>query len=862
MTRVRILIITGIAVPVVGVLIGLVTGPASSENHWPGWFNLLRSHPWPSLLFLTAVAVGLASLATLPEKRELSLADASDKLADAVEVDWTYEVQWRRIFDPYPLRVKWVPADPTLVVPWASLIELAESRPGKSSEEKPGLTTGPARLANKKGAIAGLLGQVPTGRLVVLGDKGTGKTILLVRLVLDLLSRRQPGDPVPILLPLASWNPIEQDLQTWIINWLITDRSGLAGLASVGKRVTLAKALVEAGRIIPVLDGLDEIPEKVRGTTIAKINDWMKPGQGLILAARTHEYRTAVHPSGGAPVLLTGAAGIELQPLSVREVTKYLKDSDGAGGTSGRWDSLIEAFMSDHPPPAARALNTPLMAALARVAYNPRPGENVAAISLSPSELLDLIRFPDVKAIEDHLYDRFVAESYRRHPDSDHPSRRYHWRPEQAQRWLTYIAQNLEYRQDGSTDIAWWRFPTAAPKLLVGAVLGVIVATVSGIGYSYEGFGFGIVMGILVGIAARQWLPAGKTGLVSGLAGGVAGGLVSSLISLTVIYQGSAGDVPRLLPGGMAIGICMSVMAGVIPSFMAAFAGGLAVNFYENDIMFAYIRNSVGSFKHLLNAIGFFLLALLFVKILARNAPTKGIHWSPTLLSYGLFGAIVIIVLALLQAGLAAAIAVGIAGIVAAGLLAWFGDSVTTDLEGATNPETVLKRDRTAFIVSCLGLGIALGITVGLSTTVGIGPNGHPLGPQFGTRTGLTAAIIAGLIFGFIQSTWASFVTVRFYLALTRRLPWRLITFLKDAHSSRGVLRQVGAVYQFRHVEVQRRLARSVTAGYDKSPRRGKSLWSGGRLTLTTWLKGSSRSLTQALGSALRRIRTDAERRG
>ena len=37
-------------------------------------------------------------------------------------------------------------------------------------------------------------------------------------------------------------------------------------------------------------------------------------------------------------------------------------------------------------------------------------------------------------------------------------------------------------------------------------------------------------------------------------------------------------------------------------------------------------------------------------------------------------------------------------------------------------------------------------------------------------------------------------------------LPWPLMAFLADAHQ-RGVLRQTGATYQFRHLEPQRRLA-------------------------------------------------------
>jgi hypothetical protein len=42
-------------------------------------------------------------------------------------------------------------------------------------------------------------------------------------------------------------------------------------------------------------------------------------------------------------------------------------------------------------------------------------------------------------------------------------------------------------------------------------------------------------------------------------------------------------------------------------------------------------------------------------------------------------------------------------------------------------------------------------------------------------------------------------------------LPWRLVSFLQDAHR-RGVLRQAGAVYQFRHIELQHRLATRIEA--------------------------------------------------
>jgi hypothetical protein len=38
------------------------------------------------------------------------------------------------------------------------------------------------------------------------------------------------------------------------------------------------------------------------------------------------------------------------------------------------------------------------------------------------------------------------------------------------------------------------------------------------------------------------------------------------------------------------------------------------------------------------------------------------------------------------------------------------------------------------------------------------------------------------------------------------------MAFLTDAHQVRGVLRQVGPVHQFRHIDLQRRLARHTEA--------------------------------------------------
>ncbi len=79
-------------------------------------------------------------------------------------------------------------------------------------------------------------------------------------------------------------------------------------------------------------------------------------------------------------------------------------------------------------------------------------------------------------------------------------------------------------------------------------------------------------------------------------------------------------------------------------------------------------------------------------------------------------------------------------------------------------------------------------------------------GIVIGVMAGVAAWVCFGVIASFAASVWPYYVLTRTWLVLRRQLPWQLMDFLADAHR-RGVLRQAGAVYQFRHIELQHRLA-------------------------------------------------------
>jgi len=91
------------------------------------------------------------------------------------------------------------------------------------------------------------------------------------------------------------------------------------------------------------------------------------------------------------------------------------------------------------------------------------------------------------------------------------------------------------------------------------------------------------------------------------------------------------------------------------------------------------------------------------------------------------------------------------------------------------------------------------------------------LGPAYGVTFGLAVGCV-----GLLSRAWGFYAVSRIWLALRGDQPWRLMRFLEDAHR-RGVLRQSGAMYQFRHARVQDHLAHADPTDNLARPSRERS---------------------------------------
>ncbi|MFJ7201361.1 MULTISPECIES: helix-turn-helix domain-containing protein [unclassified Streptomyces] len=680
----------------------------------------------------------------LPLPVHSELATAAIELAWEIRRRWQREEEHRRVHDPFPLPVRWRDAPESLTDHSENIQRLP-----------PGATPDRMDLSGDLGSVAEVYRRIGSGRLVVLGRAGSGKSILTIRFVLDQLEAREPHDRVPVIFSIGSWDPSAVALRDWLIDRLVRDHPHLTRRAPGGS--TLAAALVDADLVLPVLDGFDEIAEGLRSTALEVLNSTSLP---LVLTSRRGEFAEAVQRTN-AP--LVWAAGLELIDLTLDDLSAYLPRTSRPvprddGGNSAVWTPVLNrlrARRSGASTPLARVLSTPLMIILARTMYSEAPCRN-------PAELLDAERFPDENSLEEHLLAGFVPTVYRRRvAERSAAGRRERNRdPERAERWLGYLAHHLARLDREQQDLAWWRIGDSLR--LSTRLLSVVVSSALCVAFA-EWFVNVINLPFPVDEAL---LLGGSMGAVAGLAFGC----VHAILARFGTTAFEPAHVRLRLPGA-GTGIGRRPVRAFVARFGAVLLGGFVMG--------------VGC------ACALALQRRLFYGIpLANELVIKGtlINMLVLGLIFGAGAGVVFGIMAALEAPLDVTSAATPAGLLAA------------------NRATVLRQ--VLVLVPMLTLAIAVGghLITGLLDGI-LGTLG------WNVADGLVIGAVGGIggtcSYALSFTAWGRWLVLsRVWLPLTGKLPWDTVAFLDDAYR-RGVLRQTGAVYQFRHVRLQHHLARS-----------------------------------------------------
>lgn len=630
---------------------------------------------------------------------------ATEALAVAVRGQWEAEERLRRIHDPFPLTTRWDLAPDHLMDHWQSIW----GTPDRDTA---------IPLDGSGDQLVATFRKVPSGRLVLLGRAGAGKTIIASRFVLALLADRRPADPVPVIFSLGSWDPIETAFRDWLVDQLAITYPFLGKPDHTG--ATLAARLLAANRVLPVLDGFDEITAGLRGHAIRALNVGLRVGDRLLLTSRPDEYQAALAESD----VLTAAAVVRVGDLTVEDVARYLPwtTRKSADGTITKWHPVLERIAEPADPAAAAlaaVLTTPLMVTLARTMFSDTAADPAVLLRDQPET-------GRIAHLENLLLTGFLPAVY----ENEKP----------PERWLRFLARHLAAA--GTYDLAWWQLVRSVPRTVIGVVAGLAVSV-----------GVWLVVAAMVLLA--NWSREVLTAIaVAGLVFGLAVGLVSGIF---IGMEQSRRPAPSRLRLRIRLDRFSRELRSMVPWRIYVWlsgwtTGGLVFGVAAGLVIGSTASAGIAAFAGLLIGLGLWGVGLLVLSLAAPLEPTEAVS-SRQLLAVDRAAA-------LRQAATIGAGGATVLWLVIAMFYApVFNESFTTAL-GSVWPVTV---------------------------------------PASG--------VVGGGMWIVVYTAWGRWLIARSWLALRGKLPWRLPTFLDDAHR-RGVLRQVGGVYQFRHGRLQDHLSR------------------------------------------------------
>ncbi len=345
-------------------------------------------HNWVAAQWVTSEAV-----APVREPPRTAVPDAARanllRLLERIEHDWIKGVLEASLHHRAWLELGLDWRDEAVALPWDRIV-VAPDRP--------------IRTLDRSDSIAAVFAAAQR-TLLVLGEPGAGKTTTLLELARDLAARARgaPEEPVPVVLALTTWSGGNRDFGAWLVTEL--------GLRyQVPKR--LAQTWLDDGRLVLLLDGLDEVGEAHRAACVEAINAFAaeRPPPGLAVTCRLAEY-------GALPVKLRLRAAISLQPLTAEQVERHF----AAAGPG--LESLRRALREDG---ALRELaRTPLMLSVMALAWRDAPVADAAAASSEERRR--------------QVFEAYVQAALHRRGKAagEHP-------PERTRHWLGWLAGRMK----------------------------------------------------------------------------------------------------------------------------------------------------------------------------------------------------------------------------------------------------------------------------------------------------------------------------------------------------------------------------------------------------------------------------------
>lgn len=247
------------------------------------------------------------------------------------------------------------------------------------------------------------------GKLLILGAPGAGKTTTMLGLAQALCDRAEQitNFPIPVLFNLSTWKQDKQLLRDWLVREL---------QAKYGVRREISTKWLRDAKLLPMLDGLDELESSRQETCVGAINQFLQSeerSQYLVVCSRFEEYSNYK-----TRIQLNGA--IYLRELTEQQIQNYL----ARNGSIEFW----ERIRNKHT--ILKLVRTPLLLSITTLAYEDLSLERWGQLGSTEAQL-------------EYLLDTYINKMLNRPLWNDlsvinNPS------VHQTKKWLIWLAQQLQ----------------------------------------------------------------------------------------------------------------------------------------------------------------------------------------------------------------------------------------------------------------------------------------------------------------------------------------------------------------------------------------------------------------------------------
>ncbi|NET83412.1 MAG: signal peptidase I [Moorea sp. SIO1F2] len=302
------------------------------------------------------------------------------------------------------------------------------------------------------------------GRLLILGEPGSGKTTTLLRLAEDLVKQAQQNNaaPIPIIFELSAWKHDQQPLDQWLV-------AQLKNNYSIDEKIS--QQWLENHQLLPLLDGLDELGIPRQRLCVTKINQFFKQDiqRRGVVCCRLEEYQ-----QGRVKLRKLNGAYCLQSPNDV-QIQEYLQRL----GKREFWQVLSsDAQMRE-------LADKPLFLNVMVTAYQGQPITNKA-----------------------QLWSAYVEERLKLPLDQQKYPKGVPYGDEDTRHWLTYLARQLV--ADSTTEFlienmqSYWLkkgCQRSVFRLISGLIVGLLYGLIFGLLYDLIfGLLYGLIFGLILGL--------------------------------------------------------------------------------------------------------------------------------------------------------------------------------------------------------------------------------------------------------------------------------------------------------------------------------------------------------------------------